>query len=255
MENVQISDYNDTNKVVQANELIRKSTGNINTVALKTFRLLISCIDAKNPPKDYSVYVTKDDLLSFSGAQGKGELSYLKKQLNSLITAINLTDEDGEYKTVALLTSYSWKANSNVVKCTFHEDVWPYLTDLQKMFTQYNILQIKEFRSKFSIILYENLLSYTRQTGTKSICMSMKTLRYITGTEKKYKSMKDFEKNVLKVAQEEINNDPYIEFLFSYEKKRTGHEISDILFFLRKRTSMDDSLEYAEYPDRLKEAI
>ena len=69
MENTQISNYSDNNKVVQANELIRKSTGNINTVALKTFRLLISCVDTKNPPKDYSVYVTKEDLLSFSGAQ------------------------------------------------------------------------------------------------------------------------------------------------------------------------------------------
>ena len=249
------SDFNINNNVAQANDLIRRTTGDINTVPLKLLKLLISCIDTTNPPKDYSVTVRKEDLLYFSNASGKGELSYLKKQLNYLITAVDLVNEDGENKTVALLTGYSWGKGSSWVRCTFHKDIWPYVTDLKEKFLQYNIMQIKAFKSKFSIILYENLLSYTKQTGSKTIKMSVDDIRRITGTEKKYKDFKDFEKNVLKNAQDEINNDPYIEFLFTYEKLKAGREYSDIVFFLRKRTSAEDTLDFTKYPDRLTQNI
>jgi len=249
------SDYKEINNVAQKNELIRNSTGEINLVPLKILKFLISCIDTENPPDDYTVIATKRELLAFSGASGKGELSYLKLQLRSLITAIPIIDEDDKVKMVSLITDFSWVPESDYVRVAFHKDIWPYVTDLKKNFLQYNINQIKNFKSKFSLVLYEYLLSYTRQYGTKTVKIDIQTLRRVTGTSKKYKDFKDFELAVIKKAQKEINEDQYLEYIFTYEKVYEGRTVDSINFFLRKRTSLFDSLEHTEYPERLSQAI
>lgn len=250
-----ISDYSENNIVVQANTFIRHSTGTINAIPLKMFKMIVSCIDTQNPPEDYSVYTKKQELLNFVGAKSTGAYSYLKEKLEELIRPVTLIDSQGSVTSVTLLVKFSWTPKSEYVKFEFHKDVWPYLVGLKEHFLQYNIMQIKSFKSKFSIILYENLLSYTRQTESKVFTIEMDVLRNITGTEKKYKKFKDFEANVLLPAQKEINSDPFIEYLFQYKKIKEGRTIVAIEFHLRPRTSIEDTLEYTAYPERLKNKI
>ena len=77
----------------------------------------------------------------------------------------------------------------------------------------------------------------------------------MTGTENKYSKFKDFEKNVLKVAQDEINSSTFLEFLFSYTKNKEGRSNEEITFKLKKRTSFTDTLKHTEYPERLDDDI
>ena len=249
------SDYNDNHKVVQANDLVRQTTGTINTVPLKMLKVLISCIDTSNPPKDNAVCISKGELIKFAGSQELGEYSYLKKQLGELITPITLVDDKKRMKKVALITDVEWNKSTNIVRCTFHRDIMPYLIDLKKLFLQYEVLNLIDFHSKYGIILYENLLSYTRQYNKKEIKLSVAELRRLTGTEKKYQLFKDFEKKVLKVAVDEINNHKYVEFLVTYEKIKIGRTIDSIIFRLRKRTSFADTLDHVSYPQNLNKKI
>jgi len=246
-----ISDYSENNKVAQANDLILKARGDLSLVPLKILKLLISCIDTENPPGDLSVYLKRSDFMEFLNAKGKGSYEYIKTQLDKLISPIDLIDAKGKKITVALLKKHDWREGNALVKCTFDEDVWIYLVNLKKNFLQYELLQIQEFSSKFTLILYENLLAMTRQYHSKTIVIQIDALRYLTGTTSKYKSFKDFENNVLKTAKAEINSCTYLEFLFDYDKLKRGHAYEEIEFRLRKRTSYEDTLEYARYPDRL----
>lgn len=253
----QVQGFKESNNVAQRNDFIRQTNGSIDMVPLKLFKLLISCIDTTDPPKEFSIYIKKGHILKFMGVSRKSAYSYLKNQLDKLVVPVTLRDSDGYLTKVALMTKYSWTPKSDLVKCTFDEEVWPYLTNLSKMYPylQYNIMQIQNFRSKFSIILYENLLSYTRETGNKIIEIDMKTLRYITGTENKYRNFKDFESNVLKPAQKEMNEAESLEFFFTYEKIKHWKEVASVKFLLRKRTSFLDTLDHTEYPERLAEKI
>lgn len=224
--------------------------------------MIVSCLDTMNPPADYSVYITKQELLNFvegeskrPGKKNTGKYSYIKSQLENLITPITILNENGDEITVALLTKYIWLKDVNIVKFTFDEDIWPYLIGLKQHFLQYNILQIRGFKSKFSLEIYENLLSHTRQSESKFVVIDMQNIRYFTDTQKKYKEFKDFEKNVLKPAKKEINSDKCIEFLFDYKKIQPGRSITAIEFHLKKRTSMDDTWDYTKYPERLAEEI
>ena len=250
-----ISDYKDNNKVAQANDLITQARGDLNLVPLKMLKLLISCVDTENPPSDYSVYVKRTDFTDFLNVKGKGSYDYIKKQLDMLIRPVDLISPRGKKITVALLKKHDWREGNSLVKCTFDEDIWEYLVDLKKNFLQYELLQIQGFNSKFSLILYENLLAMTRQSQSKIIVIPVSTLRRLTGTENKYSKFKDFEKNVLKVAQDEINSSTFLEFLFSYTKNKEGRSNEEITFRLKRRTSFTDTLKDTEYPERLDDDI
>lgn len=245
------SDYKESNMIVQGNAFIQRTNGSLNAIPLKLLKLIISCINSSNPQKDYSVYVRKQDLLSFIGVESTGEYSYLKEQLNRLITPVDMKDYNGEVESVALLLKFSWTNNNDLVKFTFDKAVWKQLVDLKKNFLKYPIANIKGLKKKPSMILYENLLSYTRQSLCKTIQIDMETLRFITGTEKKYKKYADFKKNILIPAQEEINGNPNLEYLFDFEKVEKGGKVVAVIFKLKYRTSKYDTLTHTEYPEDL----
>ena len=250
------SDYKDSNHVVQKNNFVRNTNGVMNITALKILRVLISCIDTDNPRRDHSVYITKQELMQYTGMTGKGGFSYIKKTIDSFFCAIPLYDDKEGFKKVALITEYEWTRASDLIRVEFHKDVWNYLI-VNKNFLKYEVLLLKDIENKYTLLLYEYLLSYTREKQEKQVYMDMTELRRFTGTERKYSLFKDFENKVLKQAQTDINGIMCGEFLFWYRKEKDGAhgEITGITFFLRKRTSFTDTLDHTEFPERLNQKI
>lgn len=251
------SDFKESNMVAERNDFIQQVYGELNLVPLKLLKLLISCIDTNNPRSGRVVYLKKREIFDFLQAKGKGQYYTIQKNIDELIRAVTLIDACGNTTKVALLVKYKWNPYSDYVAFYFDEDVWPYLTNLKKEnpYLQYNIMQIQPFKSKFTVILYELLLSYARLYQTKVITIDVERLRTSTGTTDKYPVFKDFEKNVLNTAKLEINNDPFLEFLFTYEKLKGGGKNKIIEFHLRKRTSIEDTLDYTAYPSKLEDPI
>lgn len=254
---IQISNYKDSNLVAQRNDFIRQAVWNINMNPLKILKLLISCIDVVDPPDDMAVYIKKSELFDFIGAKGKGAYRLLRDYLQTLQhTTLQVGTPEGDYDEVVVMTRFSWTKKSDYVRCEFYKDVWPFLTSLnaENPYLQYNIMNIKEMKSKFTIILYEYLLSHTMETGSKTITTSVGDLRRLTNTTEKYRDFKDFEKNVLKVAKKEINENN-LEFFLFYEKRKDWRDVVEIEFRLRTRTSINDTEDYIEFPERLKNKI
>ena len=74
-----MSDFDITNKVVQANELIQQANWRMNMMPLKLFKTIISCIDTENPKQE--VCIAKKELADFMGV---GEnYTYLRTQMKS----------------------------------------------------------------------------------------------------------------------------------------------------------------------------
>lgn len=229
--------YLENKKIVQSNSLVRQTNWKLNKTPLKLFKACIASIDTSNPPKDNTVIVHKSDLIQLLELDKKQNYVYLKEQLRSLITSVKIEEDEKQEIFVALVNKIEWKKDSDIVKVRFDEAVMPYLIDLHERFLEYPADVIPQFDSKYGLIIYESLLSNWKQyADSNEFIYDIDTIRYITGTEKKYAAFRDFEKRVLKSAVEDINH-MQGEFLVKYEKIRHGRSIEKVKFIIVKRTS------------------
>lgn len=229
--------YLENKKIVQSNSLVRQTNWKLNKTSLKLFKACIASIDTSNPPKDNTVIVHKSDLIQLLELDKKQNYVYLKEQLRSLITSVKIEEDEKHERFVALVNDIYWEKDADIVKVEFHKAVMPYLIDLHERFLEYPADVIPQFQSKYGLIIYESLLSNWKQyADSNEFIYDIQTIRYITGTEKKYSDFRNFEKRVLISAVEDINH-MQGEFLVKYEKIRHGRSIEKVKFILVKRTS------------------
>ena len=110
----------------------------------------------------------------------------------------------------------------------------PYLFALKKNFTIFGLEVAMSLNSKYSKRLYEMLCQF-KSTGILRLSVSELKERFqLTNTEgvEQYTRWSNFEKNVLKTAQTEINEKA--DFKFDYHLKTKGRKIIGVEFVFRK---------------------
>lgn len=253
-----MSDFDIKNKVVQANDLIQFSKWNLNAVPLKILKTLVSCIDTNKPPKDNTVYITKQELFKIIGSESDGSYDYLKRKIRELQKNSIKIDEPNREIFVPLVNKIVWDKNDDHIMCRFDEDLMPYLIDLQERFLQYDVAALKNFDSKYGLIMYEYLLSRERQErqSEHKYSISIENLRHLTDTEKKFKEFKDLKKRVIEQATEDINSSG-VEFLVKTANNgKRGVKATHVEFTLRKRTSYKETnFDVVEYPEWINKPI
>ena len=107
------------------------------------------------------------------------------------------------------------------------------ISRLYANFTQYLLEEVSEFKSKYSIRLYELIAKYKGVGASKKY--GIDELRSLLGVENtEYKTMSLFKVNVLDKAVKEINDKADIQI--KYEQFKEGRKVSHILFkFIKKK--------------------
>ncbi len=106
------------------------------------------------------------------------------------------------------------------------------ISRLEANFTQYLIDEVKDFKSKYSIRLYELLVKYKDIGNSKKYTIDeLRSLLGIENTE--YKTMSLFKANVLDKAVKEIKEKTDMQI--KYEQFKEGRTISHILFKLTQK--------------------
>lgn len=257
-------------KVVQANDLIT-SVAKMEKIPLKIFELAVAQIDIENPPKDNTVVLSKKQLFAFFDVTAGNKHTRFKEALEQMqkqaFFVVKKPKENGkkgfEYKNILPIPSVSWNDYDDNVKIRFDIDIMPYLIDLKANFTQYAILDVMDFKSKYSVMLYKLLnMSYNKyeyyadtQLRTKkqldeyqNPVISLADLRHITDTEKEYSYFGNFEKRVLRKAIDEINE--HTHFNVSYKKIKDGRAIGFIQFFITKKRVAKNEFYKEEQQDK-----
>lgn len=239
-------------KVVEHNDLI-KSIPEMDAVPLKIFELAVAHLNVSEPPQDNAVYLSKTVLFSFFDAKGESKHSRFRKIVydmqSSAIFYIPVTDGKGkeDYRNISAIEETAWNNYNDTFKIKFTDTIMPYLVELRANFTQYAITDLIGLTSKYSVLIYKWLsMNYNqfdnyrwtnKRTANqldelKNPTISIEDLRLITNTKKKYKRIHDLEKNVIQVAQEEINK--HTQFAVKYDKIKQGRSIVSIKFFIDK---------------------
>ena len=118
------------------------------------------------------------------------------------------------------------------------EQITPYVLELNKWFTQYQLKSIVGMKSVYGIRLYEILkCDENKARDTKSIfTYEIQKLREILGCENKFKQIGQFKEMVIEKAISEINDNT--DLFVSHDYIKTGRKVTAVQFKL--------------YPNRIK---
>ncbi|EOW0199643.1 RepB family plasmid replication initiator protein [Listeria innocua] len=249
---VQILNELSKRKVVEHNSLIT-SIAKMDKTPLKMFELAVSCINTEEPPKDHTVYLSKEELFAFFKVSDNDKHSRFKQAVENMqkqaFFKIKEKKEHGfEFENIVPIPYVKWTDYHDAVTIRFSPEIMPYLINLKKNFTQHALSDISELNSKHSIILYRWLSMnynqyehYSYKGGRReeqveayrNPSISIRELREMTDTINDYKRFTHFETRVLKEPLEEINE--HTSFNVSYDKIKKGRSIDSIVFHITKK--------------------
>ena len=122
--------------------------------------------------------------------------------------------------------------NKGTVVIYLNRNVISMISRLEANFTKYLLEQVSDFKSQYSIRLYELLIKYKDVGNSKKY--TIEEIRSLLGIGvNEYKVLADFKKRVLDLAVKEINDKT--DTTIKYEQFKEGRTISHILFKIGKK--------------------
>ena len=157
-------------------------------------------------------------------------------------------DENGETIIFRWLTKISYKDDTGYIKIKFSEDLQPYLHNLQGNFTAYYIDQIANFKSIYSVRLYEHAIMVLNknETNKDKFHILISDIKKQLELGDKYNRFSNLKIRVLEKAKEEINK--FSDLNFDYKVIKLGRSPHQIEFSVNRKTEIEDLSK----PQRIK---
>lgn len=126
----------------------------------------------------------------------------------------------------------SYCEGGGYVELMFGNDVIPHITRLSEQYTEYELKQIKDLNSAYSLRIFEIMMQWSSVGKTPLI--TLEKLRTCLGIEEhQYKMMGNFKNRVLDHAISEINDNTNI--TATYEQQKEGRKIIGFIFKFSKK--------------------
>lgn len=232
--------------VVKGNELVQQSRFELSLPEQKTIAFICSMIKpieaidrANNVPYQLEYEFNIQDYCKVCGIDYNAGKNYadIKATLKRLRDrSMWVTLADGSETVVAWLDRVTTNKKSGIARIRIDDRLAPYLFDLGRKFTQYQLYNILAMKSAFSVRIYELMKSYAFQ---KNKTFEIKELKHILMVDdiKSYDRFPDFRRFVLEKAQEEINE--LTDIRIYYEPIRKGRKVVKIKFKIEQKTPME----------------
>lgn len=226
--------------VVKHNKLI-EFKGRMTLNELKLFSLIVADI-REQQEKQFEEYKIDISVLK-EITKDKNFYDYIKEVALKLESKRIVVEGSNEKKkryftTIRLINKPRYEEGEYHLVVDLDKDLIPYIIDLKRNFTRYEIENILRLKSTYSVRLYELLKQY-QSIGNRKI--NIDDLRDYLGIEKdEYDRFYDFERRVLKVAKKEI--DKYTDLEVDYEKIKTGRKITGIKFTIDSKPDVQKEL-------------
>lgn len=221
--------------VAKANSIITKSRYSLTLQQQKILLYLISRIK----PNDAIGTVYELPISDFIKICGYDNAYYYKaikddiKKLHDTSSWIEI--ENGKEVLFSWIDRAEINRNSGLIRITFHSTVSPYLFELREKYTQYNLINVLCLSHKYSIRLYEYLMT---QKYKGEFIISVDELKKHIDAEN-YELFGHFHTRVLKPAIYDIND--YTNINVEYQFKKSGRAVSHIIF----KVVENDRMNYA----------
>ena len=225
--------------VVKHNDFIQKSRFSLSVQETKVILFLIS----KIKPDDTDFINQEFDIVEFCKVchidtdNGKNYRN-LKDTIKHLSDKSEWVMIDDVTETIMRWINKAWiNKGSGKIRIRLDDDMKPYLLDLHKNFTSYELIYTLPMRSQYSIRLYELLRSYEYKGRT--ITLELEGLKRILSAEN-HERYNNFKRKVLDIAIREINH--FSDLAVSYEPVKVGRSYAKIKFIMKLKIELDERL-------------
>ena len=193
--------------VTKSNELIQKSRFELNWQEQRIVLFLISQISPYD--QEFNQYEFRiSDFCRYCGIDPQQGKNYrnIKETVKALADkSLWIKLENGKWTLLRWIEKPYLDEKRGTISVRMDVDMKPYLLNLKKNFTTYELIFTLRFRSKYSQRLYEYIQSiHYHELEEYRQVITLEDLRRILGAEN-YTSYQDFKNRVLNKAIEEIN--------------------------------------------------
>ncbi len=208
------------NVVVKHNDLVRNTVFSLEAMQQKLVLYLISQIMFDDNDLQVQQFDIRDFCKVLEINYGGANYKYVRDIVHEISNKNIKIKIDGSDTNLRIIEKYKMFEDSGVIEIKLDNDLKPYLIDLKSNFTKYELIYILNFKSKYSIRLYELFKSYE---FTKSFEIEIDLLQQ--KLQSNYIRFIDFKRFVVEPALKEINKNTdltvtveYIKFGRSYKK-------------------------------------
>lgn len=243
--------------VVKSNNLIQNSRFHLSLTEQKVIAFICSMIKPVKTSDDEnnSLYQLEYDFniceyckvcgIDYNAGKNYSDIKAVLKKLADRSMWIQIGNEEVLCRWLAKVRT---NKRSGMVHIELDKDLAPFLFDLGKRFTQYQLYNILAMKSSFSVRIYELLRSYAYQ---KSKIFDIDELKKILciDNEKSYRNFADFRRNVLEISQAEINE--MTDLTISFEPITKGRKVIRIKFQIGQKNPIQRLIAGNSVHDRL----
>jgi plasmid replication initiation protein len=193
------------------------------------------------------------DLMRFYGTFGKGEYSVIRSVPENIIKKpfyIPYVTPDGERRwlfmnviSAGTQPDSAEKREESYIELQFNPVLAPHLMDLRERFTRYNIRNISELQSVYSIRMFEFIKENEfKKDGFEISVDDLKEMLFMKAQDNAgaelYQLYADFKKRVLIKAQEDLNE--HCDTTFLFEERKDGRRVVKLFFKPLKNQPIED---------------
>lgn len=243
---------NMNNLVVQSNVLLN----GVPVMKTGAFKIFLKAVTQVKQNEDTS---SRDVTLDFgevsqiltatnNNARRYRVLDSIKRLLSDSVFHIKIYDEHKGREVDKFYAPISTaEVDGNELTITFSAEIMPYISNLNKNFTKYDVQNIYHLgtnssisiyqllRSSLNKVIYSNKLSKEEKNRLLNPIFELDFLKNLTNCSNKYPVFKDYERRILKPSIDLINENTDLEV--SYGKIKNGRSIGAIQFFLKEKKS------------------
>ncbi|KGQ39873.1 replication protein [Gallibacterium anatis] len=215
---------------------------------MRVLSLTLGVFDPLNPKRGFE-FTVSEFCLHFPDVNP--DIAYTQVQKAILKIAkrdMILRDDEKMFVAVPFVTKRVYFKQEGRFYIEFHEELMPYITNLQARYTKYELVNIGAFSSTHTIRLYE-LCSQYKKVGKREIQLSdLKDWLQIPNKYPRYNSFREW---VLEPAIAEINAKS--DLLVNVEPIKRGRRIVALKFTIRtKRNAIRAELKRPPFPHKNK---
>ena len=231
--------------ITQSNLLIQSSY----SMTLNEKRVILYVLTLISPKDtDFHEYkIPVRDFAEMFGLSIKSTYSDLKKAVERLSkTSIRFPDpvDDNEIRNICIAPEYVETKNKSYVKVSFHQKLKPYLIQLRRLFTSYQLPNVLYMKSFYSIRVYE--LMKSEEYKNKPFEVTLEQLKFTLNIEDMYHLFSHLRQRILEPSIKEINE--HTDLKVSYETRKKARKVVGLVFHIKKNPSQQMKM-YLPPPD------
>jgi len=216
-------------RVVKHNDLV-KARSNLSKIEHRVIAMLIAQLDRSDESFGLQRIHIKD-IIEKSGSSSQDLYSRGKEICQRLLNQqIHIqTQEKGKrvYEGYNALDKIRYVEGDGYIEARFNDSMKPFLLELKRRFTIYQLEAFMQLGSRYSMRIYELL---KMREDLRWLRMPIQHLRELLSCEDKYARFGDFRRRVVERARSEINGTTDIRF--NYKVEREGQSPKRINFVI-----------------------